>query len=455
MRHFFSDNLCTARTSRSLLITFLLLTLLVIPALQAATFEKTYDNGLKLIVREDHRAPVVVSQIWYKIGSSYEHMGITGISHALEHMMFKATESTAAGEFSRLIAENGGRDNAFTGKHYTAYYQRIGSDSLELCLRLEADRMKNLLFDADDFRREMEVIKEERNLRVDNNPLNRFYERFIASVFLQSPLRNPTIGLKEDLDQLQLDEARLWYQRWYSPNNATLVIVGDVEFVAVDSLVQKYFGDIESMPHKAVKKRPEPPQNGLRQIHGYGETSSPYLLMAYRVPALQQLEDPVDAYALDVLAGILDGGSSARFTRFLQRGEEIAVSVSADYDAFERLEGLFTLSGTPIPGITLEKLQKAIDGQIERIKQEVVSDDELARVKAQVVSSRIYQQDSMFGMAMQIGMLETSGIGWRLIDDYVDRIQRTSADDVQRVAQRYFKSENLTLGKFWPEAHRP
>jgi len=455
MRHFFSDHSNTARASRSLTIMILLLTLLAIPPLQAATFEKTYGNGLKLIVREDRRAPVVVSQIWYKVGSSYEHMGITGISHALEHMMFKATEKTASGEFSRLIAENGGSDNAFTGKHYTAYYQRIGSDSLELCLRLEADRMKNLLFNADEFQREMEVIKEERNLRVDNNPLNRFYEHFIASVFLQSPLRNPTIGLQEDLDQLQLDEARQWYQRWYSPNNATLVIVGDVEFAAVDNLVQKYFGDIESKPLKAVKLRPEPPQNGLRQIHGYGQTSSPYLLMAYRVPVLKQLEDPADAYALDVLAGILDGGSSARFMQFLQRGEELAVSVSAGYDAFERLEGLFTLSGTPKPEVTLEKLQIAIDGQIKRLKQELVNDEELTRVKAQVVSGRIYQQDSMFGMAVQIGMLETSGIGWRLLDDYVIHIQQVNAEDVQRVARRYFNSENLTLGKFWPEQYRP
>ena len=292
MRHFYSDTSNIVRARQAWTIAALLLALLVISPLQAATFEKTYDNGLKLIVREDHRAPVVVSQIWYKVGSSYEHAGITGISHALEHMMFKATKNTASGEFSRLIAEHGGRDNAFTGKHYTAYYQRIASDNLELCLRLEADRMKNLLFDADEFQREIEVIKEERNLRIDNNPLNRFYERFIASVFVQSPLRNPTIGWPADLEQLQLDEAQDWYRRWYSPNNATLVIVGDVEFTAVDKLVKKYFADIDSMPLQAAKSRPEPPQNGLRQIHGYGETSSPYLLMAYRVPALNQLEGP-------------------------------------------------------------------------------------------------------------------------------------------------------------------
>ena len=437
------------------MVLILLSGLLVPASLQAETFEKTYENGLKLIVREDHRAPVVVNQIWYRVGSSYEHAGITGISHALEHMMFKATKNTASGEFSKLIAENGGRDNAFTGKHYTAYYQRISSDNLELCLRLEADRMTNLLFNADEFQRELEVIKEERNLRIDNNPLNRFYEQFITSVFLQSPLRNPTIGWDEDLDQLELQEARQWYQRWYRPNNATLVIVGDVEFSAVDILVRRYFGEIESKPLKTVKTRSEPPQRGLRQVHGYGETSSPYLVMAYRVPVLNQLKDPADVYALDVLGGILDGGSSARFTRFLQRGDELAISVTTGYDAFERLEGLFTLSGTPKPGITLEKLQNAIEAQIDRLKVEKVSKDELARVKAQVVSSRIYQQDSMFGMAMEIGLLEAADIGWRAIDDYLDRIQAVNAEDIQRVVKRYFKPDNLTLGKFWPEANRP
>ena len=437
------------------MITTMLLALLALSPLQAATFEKTYDNGLKLIVREDHRAPVVVSQIWYRVGASYEHAGITGVSHALEHMMFKATKNTDSGEFSRLIAENGGQDNAFTGRHYTAYYQRIASNRLELCLRLEADRMKNLIFDSDEFQREMEVIKEERNLRIDNNPLNRFYERFIASIFVQSPLRNPVIGWPADLDQLRLEEARDWYQRWYSPNNATLVIVGDVSFAAVDKLVDRFFGDIKSIPLKAGKTHPEPPQNGLRQIHGYGETSSPYLLMAYRVPVLKQLEDPADAYALDVLGGILDGGNSARFSRFLQRGDEIAVSASAGYDAFERLEGLFTLSGTPKPEISLEQLQTAIEQQIDRLKLEQVEDAELARVKAQVVSGRVYHQDSMFAMAMQIGLLETTDLDWRLIDQYVELIQQVNADDIQRVARRYFKSENLTLGKFWPEAYRP
>lgn len=427
---------------------------LVLPS-YAETFEKTYDNGLKLVVREDHRAPVVVSQLWYHVGSSYEHEGITGISHALEHMMFKATNQTAAGEFSRIVAENGGSDNAFTGKHYTAYYQRIASDRLEICLRLEADRMTGLLFDEEEFRREMEVIKEERNLRIDNNPLSRFYERFMASVFIESPLRHPVIGWPQDLDQLTIQQAKDWYRRWYTPANATLVIVGDVRFDEVDALVERYFSPIESRPPKEIKARLDAPQDGMKLIQGYGEISTPYLLMSYRAPVLRRLQNPVDAYALDVLAGILDGGNSARFSRYLQREQEVAISASADYDAFDRLQGLFSITAIPKAGVTLKQLQAAIESQIDRLKTQAVSEQELKRVKAQVVSSRIFDRDSTFYTAMQIGMLETAGLDWHLLDDYADLVERVNADDIQRVARRYLVKTGLTLGQFWPESERP
>ena len=421
----------------------------------AASLEKVYDNGLKLIVLQDHRAPVVVSQLWYHVGSSYEHEGITGVSHALEHLMFKSTENVAAGEFSRVVAENGGSDNAFTGKHYTAYFQRIASDRLELCIRYEADRMNGLIFDADEFEREMDVIREERSLRVDNNPLSRFYERFIAAVYSRSSLRHPVIGWPEDIRQLELHEANEWYQRWYVPNNATLVIAGDVQFEEVDELVMKYFSGIPSRPLQPVKSRPEPPQDGLKVIQGYGQTSTAYLLMAFRAPAITQLDDPVDAYALEVLAGILDGGSSARFSRFLQREQEVAVSLSVSYDAFERLQGLFTITAVPSSGITLDALQNAIMQQIDRLKEVVVSDEELERVKAQVISSKVYERDSIFYSAMQIGMLETAGLDNQLLDSYVSQIERIGVDDIQRVARRYFVETGLTLGKFWPESKRP
>ena len=429
--------------------------LTIFHAVFAAPVAKVYDNGLKLIVQQDHRAPVVVSQLWYHVGSSYEHEGITGISHALEHLMFKRTENVAAGEFSRLVAENGGSDNAFTGKHYTAYFQRIASNRLELCLRHEADRMNGLVFEADEFKREMDVIGEERSLRVDNNPLSRFYERFIATIYTRSPLRHPVIGWPEDIRQLELRETKEWYQRWYVPNNATLVIVGDVQFDEVDRLVTQYFSKIPSRPLQRVKTRPEPPQDGLKVIQGYGQTSTPYLLMAFRAPTITQLDNPADAFALEVLGGILDGGVSARFSRILQREQEVALSVSASYDAFERLQGLFTITAIPKTGITLEALQGAIMKQIDRLKEELVSDQELERVKAQVISSQVYQRDSTFYTAMQIGMVETAGLDSELLNNHVAQIEQVNVDDIQRVARRYFVETGLTLGQFWPQSNRP
>ncbi|MCP4433803.1 MAG: insulinase family protein [Gammaproteobacteria bacterium] len=437
------------------IITGVFLCLSVLLPLFAGTFEKVYDNGLKLIVLQDHRSPVVVSQLWYHVGSSYEHEGITGVSHALEHLMFKRTENAAAGEFSRLVAENGGSDNAFTGKHYTVYFQRIASNRLELCLRFEADRMNGLIFEADEFKREMDVIREERSLRVDNNPLSRFYERFIATVYTRSPLRHPVIGWPEDIQQLELHEAKEWYQRWYLPNNATLVIVGDVQFDEVDQIVTKYFSRIASRPLQPEKIRPEPPQNGLKVIQSYGQTSTPYLLMAFRAPSITQLDDPTDAYALEVLDGILDGGASARFSRFLQREQQIAVTISAGYDAFERLQGLFTITAIPNSGISLEALKIAIMEQIDRLKDEPVSDQELERVKAQVISSQVYKRDSAFYMAMQIGMLESADLDRQLLNNYVTKIDSIDAKDIQRVARRYFIETELTLGQFWPEHKRP
>lgn len=437
------------------IITGIVLSMALVQPLFAGTIEKTYDNGLKLIVLQDDRAPVVVSQLWYHVGASYEHEGITGISHALEHLMFKSTGNAAAGEFSRLVAERGGSDNAFTGKHYTTYFQRIASDSLELCIKYEADRMNGLVFDTVEFEREMDVIREERSLRVDSSPLSRFYERFMANVYTRSRLRHPVIGWPEDIQQLELDELKQWYKRWYVPNNATLVIAGDVQFEAVDELVTKYFSAIPSRPLQPVKSWSEPPQNGLKVIQGYGQTSSAYLLMAFQAPAITQLDDPADAYALEVLSGILDGGGSARFSRFLQREQEIAVSASVSYDPFERLQGLFSITAVPSAGITLQALQDAVMQQIDSLKEVPVSEEELKRVKAQVVSSRVYERDSLFYSAMQIGRLETAGLDRQLLDSYVAEIERVGADDIRRVAKRYFVETALTLGQFRPESKRP
>ena len=417
----------------------------------AKTVEYQLDNGMRLVVREDHRAPVVVSQVWYKIGASYEHGGISGVSHVLEHMMFKGTDTLKPGEFSEIIAENGGKENAFTSKDYTAYFQRISSDRLELCLRLEADRMRNLVFNEDEFKKELDVVKEERRWRVDNKPKSKLFEQFNATAFMNSPARIPTIGWMTDLNNLTMQDAKQWYQRWYAPNNATLVIVGDVNADEVFKLTKKYFGAHKPMEIKEPKLRKEIPQTGARQITLYDKVSSPYLLMGYKVPALNTTDDPKIPYVLDVIAGVLDGGNSARFSKQLLRGDELAVSVGSSYDPYERIEGLFLFAGTPTPKTPVDDLKSAIIKQLDRLKSEKVSQSELNKVIAQVVAAKIYDRDSMFNMGMQIGSLESVGISWRNLDDYEKNIKSVTPEEILKAAKLYFVDDQLTTALLLPK----
>ncbi|MBC8146387.1 MAG: insulinase family protein [Bacteroidetes bacterium] len=424
------------------------------PSVYAKTVEYQLKNGMKLVVREDHRAPVVVSQVWYKIGATYEHDGISGVSHVLEHMMFKGTKNLKPGEFSEIIAENGGSENAFTSKDYTAYFQRISSDRLELCLSLEADRMRNLVFIEKEFKKEVEVVKEERRLRVDNKPKAKLFEQFHATAFLNSPQRIPTIGWMSDLDQLTMEDAEQWYQRWYAPNNAILVIVGDVKAEEVYALTQKYFADFKAMEIKQPKLRNEIKQTGVRSITLHDKVSSPYLIMGYKVPVLNTAIDKKVPFVLDVIGGILDGGSSARFSKHLLRGKEVAVEVGTSYDLYSRLGGLFLFAGTPTPKSNLDALQLAIEDQINELKQTPVSQQELERVIAQVIAGKIYDRDSMFNMGMQMGILESSGFEWQDLDKYEKEIKKVSIEDIQRVAKLYFNDDQLTLAKLLPKVQQ-
>lgn len=417
---------------------------------QANVVEYQLQNGMKLVVREDHRAPVVVSQVWYKIGASYEHDGISGVSHVLEHMMFKGTESLKPGEFSEIIAENGGRENAFTSKDYTAYFQRIASDRLELCLRLEADRMRHLVFNEAEFKKEVEVVKEERRLRVDNKPKSKLFEQFQATAFLNSPARIPTIGWMTDLNHLTLQDAKKWYQRWYAPNNATLVVVGDVKAAEVFRLAKKYFSDYEPMDIEAPKLRKEIPQNGLRQITLYDQVSTPYFLMGYKAPSLVTSSDKRLPYTLDVIAGILDGGNSARFSKNLVRGQELAVNMGTSYDLYDRLDGLFLFAGTPTPQSSVEVLQASIKDELEQLKNIAVDQQELDRVIAQVVAAKIYDRDSAFNMGMQMGMLESVGLSWQYLDEYESQVKQVTVEDIQRVAKQIFVEDKLTIATLRP-----
>lgn len=413
--------------------------------------ETVLENGLKVVVKEDHRSPVVVSQVWYKVGSAYEHEGLTGISHVLEHMMFKGTAKHPPGEFSRIIAANGGRENAFTGRDYTAYFQQLEKSRLPVSFELEADRMRNLRFLPEEYKKELQVVIEERRLRTDDDPRSRLYEHFLATAHTNGPYRNPIIGWPDDLEHLGLDDVEAWYRRWYAPNNATLVVVGDVQPQEVVTLARKYFGPLQpSADLKPPKPRTEVPQQGRRQITMRLPAELPYLLMGYKVPSLKTADSMDEAYALEVLAGILSGGNSARLASRVVRGKQIAASADSDYGLTNLHSSLFEIEATPVAGQSLDKLEAALRQEIETLRMQPVARNELERVKAQVLAAQVYQRDSVFYQALQIGILETVGLGWRTLDEYIPRIEAVTAEQVQAVARKYLVDDRLTVAYLQP-----
>ncbi|MGJ0429530.1 M16 family metallopeptidase [Methylobacter sp.] len=413
--------------------------------------ERILGNGLKVLVQEDHRSPVVVSQVWYKVGSSYEPGGITGLSHMLEHMMFKGTDKHPAGEFSRIIAENGGDENAFTGQDYTAYFQTMDKSRLDVSFELEADRMRNLHLLADELKKELQVVTEERRMRTDDKPRAKMQEYFMAMAHTNSPYRNPVIGWPADIANYTVEDLQAWYQRWYAPNNATLVVVGDVEPKAVFDLAEKYFGALKTSEIKPLKPQTEVEQIGVREMTIKLPAKLPYIVMGYKVPSLKTAEKEWEAYALEVLAGVLDGGNSARLASRLVRGKQIAVSAGAGYDLTSRLSDLFTLEATPADGKTVWDLQSALKDEVVKLQNELVSDEELQRIKAQVLASDIYQRDSMFYQAMQLGMTETVGLGWPTVDEYVKKVNQVTAEQVRDVARKYLIKDHLNIAYLEPQ----
>lgn len=433
----------------------MLLAMFLLPGIALAAgkvHEFKLGNGLKLVVKEDHRAPVVVSQVWYKVGSSYENEGITGISHMLEHMMFKGTDKYGPGEFSRIIAENGGRENAFTGADYTAYFESLERSRLEVAFELEADRMRNLRLEEKEFSKEKQVVLEERRLHTEDQPRAKTVEHFMATAYTNSPYRNPVIGWPADVEHLTLEDLKTWYQLWYAPNNATLVVVGDVDPRETLKLAKRWFGQLKPSEIPPLKPRTEVEQVGERRLTLHLPAELPYLVMGYKVPVLISLpeEQRWEAYALTVLAGILDGGESARLTTRLIRGSQVATSVSAGYDLYDRLPTLFLFDGTPAQRHTLADLEQSLLAEIQKLQTEPITPEELARVKTQVTAEAIYERDSMFYQAMQIGLLETIGLGWQRMDEYVDRIRRVTAEQVQEVARKYLVPQRLTVAYLEP-----
>lgn len=418
--------------------------------------EYKLDNGLKVLVKQDKRAPIAVVQLWYKVGSSYEQNGLTGVSHVVEHMMFKGTEKHPTGEFNRIIAENGAQDNAFTGQDYTAYYQIIAADRLEVAFELESDRVRNLTLPPAEFKKEVEVVKEERRWRTEDKPTALTREQFEAVAFLNSPYKNPVIGWMPDLDAMKVEDLRAWYERWYAPNNATLIVVGDVDPDKMFELAQKYYGPLK--PTDTIpppKPQTEVEQKGLRTLKVKAPAELPYVMMGFKTPALINAKDKWEPYALEVLASILDGGSSSRFARELVRGKEIAADANAWYSGYGRLPDMFTITGTPAKDQKLETLKTALLEQVEAVKSAPVSAAELERVKAQVIASEIYERDSQQNQANLLGSLETVGLGYQVADAYVDNILAVTAEQVQDVAKKYLIEDHLTIAELDPQPIDP
>ena len=421
-------------------------------AVAAKSVEETLPNGLKVIIQPDHRSAVVMTQLWYKVGSSDESSDETGLSHALEHMMFKGTPTVPGEEFSRINARFGGSNNAFTTDDYTGYYQLYPANRLGLALELEADRMQNLVLKEDDFNQEMRVIMEERRQRTDDNPQSLAYERFRLMAYPTSPLRYPVIGHMKNLEKLQLSSLKRWYQQWYSPNNAVLVIVGDVDPTQALQQVRQYFGGIAS---RALPARPDVNEflhTGERSMSLFIPVKVPALYMSWNVPSLNTASDPNDAYALTLLQAVLDGGLSARLEQRLVREQRLLTAVSSSYSAFERGSSLFMVTAVPDQGHTLAEARQAILTEINKLKTDPITPEELARVRTNYLADLTYDQDSISGQAQLIGQLETAGLSHRLVAQLPDRLSQLNVSFLQDVAKRYLTQDSLSTLYLAPDA---
>lgn len=416
----------------------------------AQTEEFTLKNGMKIIVNEDHRAPTVAHMVWYRVGSVDERNGVTGVAHALEHMMFKGTKKLKPGEFSKRVAQLGGRENAFTSKDYTAYFQQIEKSKLEAVMALEADRMANLVVDKNEFAKEIRVVKEERRLRTDDQPTSKLYEALSATTYAVHPYRNPIIGWMDDLQNMTAQDVKAWHDTWYAPNNATMVVSGDVEPKKVFALAEKYFGSYPAKTLTRTRPQNEPPQEGIKRVTVKAPAENPYVVLAFKVPALRDIAKDDDAYALDVLSAVLDGYDNARLSAKLIRTDRVANDVGASYSGIARGPVLFILDGTPAQGTTTEQLEKLLRAEVERIAKEGVSEAELKRVKTQLIASQIYKRDSVFGQAMEIGVMEMSGFSYKDTDRVIEKLRAVTPQQVQAVAQKYFGDDALTVGTLVP-----
>ena len=439
----------------------------------------TLSNGLTLIVKPDNRAPTVAHMLWVRVGSMDEVDGTSGVAHVLEHMLFKGTAKVKAGEFSRRVAALGGRENAFTSRDSTGYHQQIPAGQLEEVMRLEADRFANNQWPDEEFRRELEVVKEERRLRTEDSPRALMFEAANGVTFIASPYRRPIVGWMSDLDAMTPDDARDFYKSWYVPANAAVVVAGDVKVDEVRRLAEKYYGAIAARPVPPRKPRLEPEQSGPRRIDFKAVASQSYVTMAFKVPKIEAVDLPAapsvaspaaqtatpvaspgrDALALTVLAAVLDGYSGARLQRALEQGEDgrprVADSAGASNGLLGRGPQIFMLSGVPAEGKTTQDVVAGLLAEVAKIAREGVSEAELNRVKTQWAASETYKLDGIFNQARELGSNWVNGLPLDASTRMIAQLRSVSSAEVQSVAARYFGEDQMTTAVLKPQAFDP
>lgn len=429
------------------MIIFLIFFLLLLPITARAEQVKEYrlENGLKVLIIEEHKAPVATFQVWYRTGSRNEPAGKSGLSHLLEHMMFKGTEKYERTEFSKIIQKNGGIDNAYTTKDYTGYFELLPSDRIFLSIDLESDRMEHLTIDPKEMLSERSVVMEERRLRYEDDPQNSLFEEVVAAAFKVHPYQRPVIGWMSEIESIKRDDIYHYYKTYYSPDNAVIIVVGDVNAKRIIEKVKELFGDIPAGYSRKDITSIEPEQRGERRVILKREAELPYIIIAYHIPNFPH----EDSYALDVLSMIFSGGKSSRLYQSLVYEQKIALSVSADYSGFNKDPYLFFFSAIASPRSDIKEVEKALYAQIDKITTDFPSEREIQKAKNQIESSFIMGQDSIYLQAMKYGIFEMLG-DWRLIKIYLEGIRNVKTDDLVKVARRYFTEHNRTVGILIP-----
>lgn len=429
------------------MIIFLIFFLLLLPITARAEQVKEYrlENGLKVLIIEEHKAPVATFQVWYRTGSRNEPAGKSGLSHLLEHMMFKGTEKYERTEFSKIIQKNGGIDNAYTTKDYTGYFELLPSDRIFLSIDLESDRMEHLTIDPKEMLSERSVVMEERRLRYEDDPQNSLFEEVVAAAFKVHPYQIPVIGWMSEIESIKRDDIYHYYKTYYSPDNAVIIVVGDVNAKRIIEKVKELFGDIPAGYSRKDITSIEPEQRGERRVILKREAELPYIIIAYHIPNFPH----EDSYALDVLSMIFSGGKSSRLYQSLVYEQKIALSVSADYSGFNKDPYLFFFSAIASPRSDIKEVEKALYAQIDKITTDFPSEREIQKAKNQIESSFIMGQDSIYLQAMKYGIFEMLG-DWRLIKIYLEGIRNVKTDDLVKVARRYFTEHNRTVGILIP-----